>query len=137
MSYCTKPDLINRFTEAELIQVTDNDNLGVINDTVLNQAISDATAEINGYLTRYSLPLAVIPANLVRLACDITRFYLYETQMIEPISIRYDNAIKYLKAVATGAIPLAPDVAGVSTTAASSSAQFSSSAAVFGRNSNY
>ena len=44
MSYCTRQNLIDRFGEPELIQLTDLDNLGVIDDTVLNQAISDADA---------------------------------------------------------------------------------------------
>jgi len=112
MSYCTVQHLIDRFSEAELIQLTDRDNTGSIDYAVLDQAIADADADINAYLTAYPLPLAVVPANLTRLACDIARYYLHDDQAIEPVTTRYDTAIKYLMAVAKGQITLGPDVLG-------------------------
>lgn len=133
MSYCTRQNLIDRFGEQELIQLTDRDIVGVINDTVLNQAISDADAEINGYLTAYPLPLATIPANLVRIACDVTRYYLYDVTVTEQVKDRYDSAIKYLMQVAKGLISLGPDSAGTVSATTNNSAEFSSRPSVFGR----
>jgi phage gp36-like protein len=112
MSYCTKQNLIDRFGVAELIQRTDRDRRGDIDDAVLMQLISDADSEINGYLGAYSLPLANVPANFVRLAGDIVRYYCYDDQMNEPVKARYDSAIAYLKMVANGTIKLAPDSRG-------------------------
>lgn len=137
MPYCTRQNLIDRFGEQELIQLTDRDNLGVISDAVLNQAISDADAEINGYLTAYTLPLATVPANLVRIACDVTRYYLYDDAVTEQVKTRYDSAIKYLVQVARGLISLGPDTAGTVAATTNNSAEFASSPSVFGRDSNY
>jgi phage gp36-like protein len=132
MAYCTKQNMIDRFGELELIQLTDRANPGVIDDTVITQAISDAGAEIDGYLNRYSLPLANVPSNLVRMACDISRFYLYDDAMTDSVQTRYDSCIKYLIAVAKGLITLPPDINGVVIEEATGSAVFSSYAPVMG-----
>jgi phage gp36-like protein len=134
VSYCTLQDFIDRpFGEQELIQLTDRDNLGVINEAVLTQAISDAEAEINGYLTAYPLPLANVPANMVRIACDITRYYLYEGRMIDDVKERYNNDIKYLRLVAEGKISLGPDVNGTVASTSSDGAAFTTHESVFSR----
>lgn len=112
MTYCNAQHLIDRFGEPELIQLTDRDNTGSIDGAVLDQAIADADAEINAYLTSYPLPLTTVPANLVRIASDIARYYLYEDQMTETVRQRYENALQYLQAVAAGKIPLPPDAFG-------------------------
>lgn len=131
MTYCTVQNLTDRFSDDELIQLTDRANLGVINVTVLNQAISDADAEINGYLTAY-LPLASVPANLVRIACDITRYYLYDDAVTDQVQLRYDQAIKYLVQVAKGMISLGPDVTGAVADSTNNSVDFTVSPSVFG-----
>ena len=136
MSYCTAQDLIDRFGEQEIIQLTDRDNVGIIDATVLNQAISDATAEINGYLVNY-LPMSSIPANLVRIACDIARYYLYDDQDVERVDTLYAQAMTYLKLVATGKMAIAPDVNGEIDVETVHSAVFNTSPSVFGRDSDY
>ncbi len=134
MSYCTVDDLINqkRDGEAELIQLTDTDNSGSINYAVVDQAIARANAEINGYLLAY-LPLAVVPANLVYLACDIARYHLHGDQLLDPIKVRYEQAIAYLKGVAAGKIALAPDISGQADSPTEAAITITSSAAIFGR----
>lgn len=105
--------MIDRFSELELIQLTNLDNsVGIINDTVLNQAISDAEAEINGYLTAYTLPLTTVPANLVRIACDIARYYLYADAVTPRVQDLYDSALKFLLLIGKGVISLGADAAG-------------------------
>ncbi|MDP3876013.1 MAG: DUF1320 domain-containing protein [Methylobacter sp.] len=135
MPYCTKQNLIDRFGEAELIQRTDRAGTDAIDDEVLNEAISDADAEIDGYLTAYPLPLTTVPANLERMACDMARYYLFGDGMIEQVKVRYDNAIKYLNLVAKGVVLLAPSTDGVLVDPASDNVQFGSSPSVFGRSS--
>jgi phage gp36-like protein len=111
MSYCTQQQLIDRPNgEQELIQLTDTGNQGVINATVLNQAIAAADAEIDSYLTAF-LPLASIPPRLIYVAMDITLYYLYQTRMLEPVEKRYTAAIRYLDAVRQGKDSLGPGVA--------------------------
>ena len=134
MSYCTQQNLIDRFGELELIQLTDRVGAGVINTTVLNQAISDADAEINAYLIAYPLPLTVVPAHLVRLASDIARYHLYGNQMLDAVSERYKSALRYLEQVAKGVISIGPDSTGMTPTAIDGiGIEFSSSASVFAR----
>lgn len=134
MPYCTKQNLIDRFGEQELIQLTDHDmTAGAIVDAVLNRAIDDATAEINGYLTAYTLPMAVVPANLERFACDMTRYYLYDDAVTDLVKARYDAAVKYLTQIAKGIISIGPDTTGSIAPTTSNSAEFSSSTLVFGR----
>jgi len=132
MNYCAPQDLMDRYGELEIIQLTDRTNTGSINTTVLNQAINDATAEINGYITAY-LPTSVIPDNLVRLACDITRYYLFADSPIPQAAVRYDNAIAYLKLVRKGVASLAPDATGVVAEVQLVSVQVASAPAIFGR----
>lgn len=136
--YCTSYDLINRFGTTELIQRTDRLGLGVIDDTVLDQAISDATAEIDAYLSGFTLPS---PSTvLVGIACDIARYRLYDDQILysdlgKPISqvaIRYERWLVYLKDVAEGKIKLSPDVNGA-VVESSDMAVMESSVRVFGR----
>ena len=113
MSYVTKQDLIDRFGEEELIQLTDRAGAGVIDDQVLNRAIADADAEIDGYLAgRYVLPLAVVPASLGRIAADLARYYLYEDAATEHVRQRYEDAVRFLRAVGEGKVSLGIDAAG-------------------------
>lgn len=107
MSYCTPQDLIERFTERELIQTSDRSNSGTVNMAVVNAAITDASDEIDGYLrARYDLPLADIPPAVKRVACDMARYYLFTGVMIEIVKTRYDAARKWLSDIAAGRVSL-------------------------------
>ena len=112
MAYCAEADLVARFGATELLQLTDPDITGAVNLTVLAQAIADADALINSYLNNY-LPLATKPTNLVRLACIITRYYLYGMLVPDRVKADYDDAVRFLTKVAEGKISLAPDSNGV------------------------
>lgn len=111
--YCTEEDMIHRFGEDELIQLTDKNNVGGLNTDVLTRAISDANAEIEGYLSsRYSAPVTPVPTTLVRVACDIARYYLYDDMATEHVSKRYNDAVAFLKGVARGDISIGISVEG-------------------------
>ena len=113
MSYCTLQDLIDEFGEDELIRLTDRVGAGVVDQTVVDRATARADRTINRYLVRANLPLA--SDDVVDLACDIARFFLYDDQPTTTVSDRYDRAIEQLKAMARGDVGLA------STTGASTS----------------
>ena len=103
MSYATVEDMIKRFGEAELVQLTDRGQTGLYDELVIKQALDDAKAEIDAYLAgRYALPLAEIPAILSRMACDIARYYLFGASVTEEVSKRYHDAVVFLKSVARG-----------------------------------
>jgi len=132
VSYCTAQNLLDRFSEAELLQLTDKAQAGDLDYLVLDKAIADATAEIDSYLTAYALPLSPVPANFERLACDMARYYLYEDQMIDIVQERYKNAVRYLEQVASGKITLSVDASG-SAPAVADGVEFVSETAVFSR----
>jgi phage gp36-like protein len=132
--YATRDDMIKRFGEEEIILLTDQDaNAGVIDDGVLNQALADASAEVDGYLGgRYTLPLPSAPAVLVRICCDIARYLLHDEHAPERIEKRYDDSVKFLKSLAKGEIGLGiPDEGDASPS--NNTAQISSDGRVFGR----
>ncbi len=133
--YCTQQQLIDRFGESELIQLTDRKAppRGAIDADVVTAAIEDASQVIDSYLSgRYSLPLAAVPAPLKRVACDIARYYLYEDAVTEIVQARYDSAVKFLLALTKGDVNLG---AADDTPAPQSSneAQMESGGRTFGR----
>lgn len=108
MTYATQADLVDRFGELELAQRTDRTNGTVIDTVVLGRALADADAEIDSYLaTRYTLPLASTPVVVTRLACDMTRYRLYDDGVPETVRVRYQDAVSLLKRLASGDVQLA------------------------------
>lgn len=113
MPYATSQDLIDRFGEDELIQLTDRANAGLIDATVVDRALADADAKIDSHVgTRYALPLAAPQPALLPIACAIARFYLYGNRVTEDVRLAYRDAERFLESVATGKARL--DVAAVS-----------------------
>ncbi|MEJ1358344.1 MAG: DUF1320 domain-containing protein [Candidatus Sedimenticola sp. (ex Thyasira tokunagai)] len=105
MAYCTQQNLIDRYGEIELIQLSDHDGVGEIDTDVLDRAISDAEGEIDGHLGgRFQLPISPLPKSLQRIACDIARYYLYDDNATEQVTKRYNDAVKFLQGVAKGTI---------------------------------
>jgi len=113
MPYATQQDLIDRFGADELIQLTDDDNAGVINTDRVTQVLGDASTRIDGYLaSRYTLPLTTVPPALTQYACDIARYILAKDTPTDTMSARYDEAIKFLGRVASGVYSLGIDAQG-------------------------
>lgn len=110
--YCTKADLLLRFDEDEITRITDVDGNGLIDEDVLQRAIDDASSEIDSYLIgRYALPLVEPPKDLIRKACDMVRFHLYQSRGLiekqdDQIERNYLRIIRYLEQVAKGVIDL-------------------------------
>lgn len=103
--YCTQLDLDARGWAEEIAALSDKAGVlnGSVNAAVLNQAIEDASAEIDSYLVGHiALPLLNPSDFLVRKACDMTRFYLYDIGVIDNVRLAYDSAVASLKGVATG-----------------------------------
>lgn len=106
--YATRDDMISRFGEEEIRLLTDRDgSAGAIVDAVLDQALADASAEIDGYIGgRYSLPLATVPDVLVRLCCDMARYLLHDERAPEQLQKRYEACLKFLIRLGTGELSL-------------------------------
>lgn len=119
MAYCTDTDLITRYGEYELTQLTDRARVGAIDGSVLDQAIADAGAEIDGYLATagYPTPLVAAPYVLTRYACDLARWYLYDEVRPDAVQRGADQARNWLERIADGRYRL-PGLATDDTTAA-------------------
>jgi phage gp36-like protein len=104
MRYCTQQDLIDRFSEEELLRYADRDEDGSIDSTVIDQAITDAGEEIDAYLgARYPLPLPdPVPALLGRLCADIARYRLQDDAPLDETIERYKQAITQLRDIVNG-----------------------------------
>lgn len=94
-------DLIDRFGETELANLTDKENYQTIDETVINHAISDAVAEVVGYLNPTGLIVGGVylgtpPKSLILKTCDIARYYLYENGVTDIAEKRYKQAIDWL-----------------------------------------
>ena len=110
MNYATVQDMIDRFGEAELIQLTDLDLLAV-QAPKAQRALDDAQALADGYVGRvYRLPLVgcakpapvpgdvgavqmVAPPQLTRIACDVARYYLHDAVAPEHAAIADGKAV--------------------------------------------
>lgn len=116
MPYATAQDLIDRFGEPELIQLTDDAGTGEVDQARAEQALADASATIDSYLRpRYRLPLASVPVRLVNLASDIARFLLQhggDRIPTEQAGKAHDRAIAFLKDVSKGLADLGLDATG-------------------------
>jgi phage gp36-like protein len=109
--YATQQDMIDRFGTPKLVQLTDI-NLpmtGELNAVVLDRALGDASAEIDGYLVgRVALPLANPPAVLTVHCCTIALYRLLGSAADENTRKAYELVCAYLAKVADGRIALTP-----------------------------
>lgn len=113
MPYATQQDLIDRFGQAELIELSDRSRSGAIDAAVVSRALGDADADIDAYLaSKYTLPLDTVPLVINRLACEIARYHLHEDRVTENVRKRYEDAIRMLRGVASGEVSLGVDEAG-------------------------
>lgn len=132
--YATKQNLIDRFGLAELVQRTDRTNIPqtTVDDTVVDDALNDAEAKINTYLmTNYTLPLAEVPASLVKPACDIARFYLHGEAADDIVRKAFEDAVSWLKDVSRGTASLGVTLTGTVAATPSGGPQFVAPGRVF------
>ena len=118
MPYASVQDMIERFGEVELVQLTDPDQRAVQPQRA-QRALDDAQAFANGLLAQaYRLAgcrkpaptpqnpratVQVAPPQLVRIVCDVARYYLYDEPAPEhEVALRYKAASAELRAIADG-----------------------------------
>ncbi|MBZ0251558.1 MAG: DUF1320 domain-containing protein [Burkholderiales bacterium] len=133
--YATRQEMIDRFGEAEIRQLTDRRDppAGAIDDTVLDGALADADGMVDSYLAgRYQLPLASVPKILKRYACDIARYFLWKDNAGDTVRRAYEDAEKFLKAVAAGTVALGLDASNQPVAVADGGVSFNESRRVFG-----
>ncbi len=106
-------DLLGKVSEGVLIECTDDEGTGQVDADKVNQAIEDATSEINGYcMARYEVPFNPVPPFIKKLAADIAIYNLFsrrgydEDSADRSILDRYKNAVRVLENIAKGVITL-------------------------------
>jgi len=104
MAYVTQQEMIDRFGEDELIQLTDRTGNGTIDADVLERAIDDASAIMDGYIgARYVVPLSDPVPDIVSVtAADLVRCQLYDSGTVDKAEARCERAMKWLRDVAAG-----------------------------------
>jgi phage gp36-like protein len=108
--YATLDDLKKKLSDDELLRLTDDQDLDVIDEAIVNAAIEAAGVEVDSYLgERYSLPLNPVPGIVSKIAQDIAVYNLYARNHEGPTEHwekRYLNAIKLLDRIAEGQVTL-------------------------------
>jgi len=109
MSYADKTDMLERYEEKDLIQLTDfaEPYTGEIVDEVLDKALLDASSTIDLYLGgRYDLPLSSTPPALTNMCCTLAFYRLNRGRYTEDLRQDYDDVIKRLEAISSGKIKI-------------------------------
>jgi phage gp36-like protein len=123
--YVSETGLITRFGTDEVVRGADHDGDADAEDNTIPTAIRDAEAEVNSYLgVVHDLPLpdvtdrvdpennTAVPENLRRVAADIALYRLatdHGRTLTKEKRKRYDDAIKWLVALAKGETSLGLD----------------------------
>lgn len=105
MSYATPEDYIAYFTERDATGSTAQRGKAEPDTDRIARHLRGASGRIDAYIgARYRLPLNDVPDALRDYCCDIARYLLTGTehQCAEEIRLRYEDAIAWLKLVATG-----------------------------------
>jgi phage gp36-like protein len=105
MSYASLQTLIDQYGEAEVVRSADRDQDGVADADVVERALTGADGIIDSYVgVKYELPINPVPDVLVEYAGDIALYRMSAEvgTYTEEKRQRYDDAIKWLMAVAAG-----------------------------------
>jgi phage gp36-like protein len=117
MSYCTLDDLRKQVPEDKLIQLTDDEGTGAIAEPIVDEAIENATAEVDAYAqSQYPVPFNPVPQIVRKFAVDIALYHLFSRRGFDTsdesadkiILQRYKDAVKFLENLAKGLVSIGP-----------------------------
>ncbi|GAC87862.1 hypothetical protein Gbth_017_171 [Gluconobacter thailandicus F149-1 = NBRC 100600] len=118
MAYATVQDMMTRFSEQEILEVTTppGESYGQIDQVKVQAALDDATDEMDGYLRRrYQTPVPVVPSKMVSVCCALARFNLCESGYViagEKVTDAHKGALAWLRGVSAGSIVLEGELQG-------------------------
>lgn len=96
-----------RYSEEELIKLTDRDRTGQINSQVVLSAIADASQMVDSFIqSQVAVPMPKPPRIIATITGDIARYYLHTHNATEVVIKRYDQAIAMLEDVRDGKLRL-------------------------------
>ena len=105
MPYSTQSDILKEISEDSIIQLTDDESVGIINTARVTAAIAKADAIIDSYCGQVeTVPFTTVPAIIKQHSITIAIYFLYSRRsaLSELIKTNYDNAILHLKDIAKG-----------------------------------
>jgi len=95
--YVTQQDYIDAYGEIELIQLTDRDENGQVDDAAFDWHLNGAESFVNSRLASvYVIPLTAINASLKDIVLTITRANLFVNNETEEVTKNYDRALERL-----------------------------------------
>lgn len=111
MAYSIKDDILKALSLDNIIGLTDDDGLGVVDDNVVSQMIADADAVIDTYLEgHYDLPLNPVPAMIKRLSVALAIYNLYarrpQMEIPESVKTSRQDGIRFLAQVSAKKVSL-------------------------------
>ena len=114
MAYSTLTDIKKLIPEGSIIQLTDDENLGAVNQARVDEAIAQADAEIDSYCgSKYTVPFTTVPDIVKKISVDIAIYNLYSRrveEIPETRADRYKNAIRQLEGIAKGLISIGESI---------------------------
>jgi len=122
MAYATQADMEIKYGEKDLIELSDRAFTGEIASAVIEAALADAAALIDGYVgKRYQVPVMPVPSLLNRLAMVIAYYELHNGRYSDQVRAAYDDALRTLANISGGIMTL--PVAGTTSEAESAAAE--------------
>lgn len=117
MAYCTLQNIIDVVSEAVAIQLTDDDNQGLVQQEKIDKAIFFADQMIDSYLRgRYQVPFQSVPGLITNLSTDLAIYFLYDRRlgvdMPASVESKYKKAVDSLEKLQKGSMVLESENAG-------------------------
>lgn len=106
MPYITQPEMVARFGEGEIDELTGETGS-------FDRAEEAAAAVIDAHIAgRYTLPLDPVPTIVKAWAADLVRYNLWDERSPEEVRRRHETALEQLAMLAAGklSLPLPPPV---------------------------
>lgn len=116
MSYATVIDMIEQFGEREVRQLSDRENDGEINESIVQIALDRASADIDGYIGwihEKSVNAGQGARTILKgLCCDLARYRLAGSGGVlvtDEMRDRHRDAMRMLQMIARGEVKLTPE----------------------------
>lgn len=112
MPYCTQADILTQIPADTLLQLTDDEDTGGIDTSVVDGAIAWADGKIDAYVgKRHSVPLDPVPPVVNATSVDLAAYWLYRRRgaVPEETGQAQKDAMQFLRDVATGTATLGID----------------------------
>lgn len=110
MAYCTLEELKRRLSLAELVQLTDDEGLGQVDQLLVEAVIDESDSLIDSYLAvQTEVPLTQPPERVRALSADLSLFRLFLRRggsVPDEVKESYRRSLADLVAYAKGELPL-------------------------------